>query len=266
MLRLPRNALGAGPLIMALLMGLHASARAQSLQETFEEGNAAYFRGELDEAATAYRALLELGVHDPDVAYNLATTEARRGRFGEAIRFFERALYLRPGDGAALDGLSAARAALARRRAREGEREVEFAPPLAEGLFGGWSSGVLFVSTTLANLLFFGLLGALVCLRRTRWRPALAMASAVAGMVFIGAGLSLAVKEGWSVEGEAAVVVAPRSTVREGPHPRADVRGQLAEGVRVQIIDRHERFARVQGSEGADGWVAEDEVGTILPE
>ena len=73
----------------ALLLG-SAHVSAQSLDRLFAAGNEAYFRGDYARAAANYERLVEAGVHDPDVYFNLATANARSGRYGRAVLFFER--------------------------------------------------------------------------------------------------------------------------------------------------------------------------------
>ena len=165
-----RAALTFGCLAVALLCGPGA-ARADSLQEIFERSNAAYFRADYDQASEGYLELVELGVLDPDVSYNLATSEARRGRFGSAIRYFERTLWLRPGDDDAREGLAAARSAVGRRRAdRQGMAQIDSAPPLAEALFGGVSREVFAVTTLAAEVVLCGALLGLLALATRRRR------------------------------------------------------------------------------------------------
>jgi tetratricopeptide (TPR) repeat protein len=89
---------------------LLAPVAAQSPEESFRRGNAAYEQGRYDDAARAYHDVLRYGVRDVRVEYNLANAEFRSGRLGLAILHYERAHRLDPVDPDVLANLEYARA------------------------------------------------------------------------------------------------------------------------------------------------------------
>ena len=91
---------------VVLLAALASPAAAQRLETIFAEANAAYFAGDYDAAAAGYERLVSAGVDDADVSFNLATAHAKARRYGQAIRWYERALWLAPGDDDAERGLA----------------------------------------------------------------------------------------------------------------------------------------------------------------
>ena len=255
-------------LISMLLVATLApsAASADTLEQIFEQGNAAYFRGDYDAAATEYQRLVELGVVDPDVAYNLGTAEARRGRYGAAMQFYERTLWLRPGDSDAHAGLEAARTALGRRMAEQlGEGEVDTAPPLSEALFGGIGRTTLAVMTVIAETLFFLCALGLLFVRRESLRLALGVAAPLLAIIALVSGAGWVLRSGWLEEGEPAVVVEPTATLREGPDEHAQSRGTAREGQRAWLLDRERRWARVRIPDVGEGWIAMDDIGVVRP-
>ena len=103
-----------------------SSAGTSSLTSIFEAGNLAASRGDYSDAVSNYRRLIDSGVHDPDVYFNLATTFAQSGDYARAILYFERATALRPSDGKASENLRAAEQALEENRAEaEGEATIQ---------------------------------------------------------------------------------------------------------------------------------------------
>jgi tetratricopeptide (TPR) repeat protein len=70
--------------------------RAQTPEDIFKRGNAAYEEGQYEVAAQAYRSLLRYDIRDPVVEYNLGNAEFRLGRLGQAILHYERAKRLDP--------------------------------------------------------------------------------------------------------------------------------------------------------------------------
>lgn len=83
--------------VVAPLLG-HSMASAQqtphatgssSLTEIFESSNVAASRGDYANAIAGYGKLIEAGVHDPDVYFNLATSLAQSGDYPRAILNYE---------------------------------------------------------------------------------------------------------------------------------------------------------------------------------
>lgn len=87
----------AGPAVLALAL-LGVPAAAQTPEEIFERGNAAYEEERYGEAAEAYRTVLKYPIRDARVEFNLGNAEFRLGRLGSAILHYERALRLDPTD------------------------------------------------------------------------------------------------------------------------------------------------------------------------
>jgi tetratricopeptide (TPR) repeat protein len=246
------------------LLAPASPARAETLREVFERGNAAYFRGELEEAAQAYEQLIALGVEDPDVSFNLATAHARLGHYGQAIRYYERTLRLRPGDEAAEAALRTCRTTLGRRRAeREGEAEVSTAPPLGEAIFGSFSVDLLAWLSFGLNLLFFGLLLLRSLTRRDTLRLGLAIGAPIVGLLLVFFATGLSIRSGVFDEGEKAIVLREEAPLYEGPDPRSEVRRRVLEGERAAILGREGAYAHVRLSGGREGWLADEDVGEI---
>jgi tetratricopeptide (TPR) repeat protein len=71
---------------------------AESPEELFERGNAAYQKGRFDEAVQAYEGVLQFGIRDARVDYNLGNAYFKRGELGRAVLHYERARRLAPAD------------------------------------------------------------------------------------------------------------------------------------------------------------------------
>lgn len=249
----------------ALLTLGTATAHADSLEQIFEQANESYFAGDYDGAAEGYARLEELGVRDADVSYNLATAHARQGHYGRAIQHYERALWLRPGDAGANEGLEAARAALGRRRAmREGEAEVDTGPPLGEALFGGLSRDLLAVMTSLLLLLTCLALVGLLFVKKENWRLGLGIATPLLAIALAVAGLGWTLRAGWLDDGEPAVVLARRTSLRDAPSANGEELGRSLEGERAWILSEEDEWLLVRSGEH-EGWVPAAELGRVHP-
>ena len=66
--------------------------------DDIDSAKSAYWKGDFPGAATAYRAAIKSKPNQPDLWYNLGTSEAQAGRFGWAIHALEQALLLDPAD------------------------------------------------------------------------------------------------------------------------------------------------------------------------
>ena len=239
-------------------------AAQPTLGQAFEEANVAASRGDYAEAIRLYSEVIEAGVQDPDVYFNLGTAFAQSGDYPRAILSYERALTLRPNDaGAATNLVEAEKALEAQRVDAEGEAMIHRRRAIGEAAYGRVSSETLAYLLLVANLLFFAGLGWAWASRGGR-RPGLAPLLAVSGALLVFSALGLAVKSGVFRAGPRAVVLEDRVDLREGPDPRARVRGQARAGDRGEIIGRpdHE-FVRFRVVGGPEGWVAADQVGRI---
>ncbi len=240
------------------------SVRAQALPDLFEQGNAAFFRGDYTTAIARYEALVDAGVDDPDVHYNLGTAYARAGRCGHAIAAFERSLKRSAGDDAAEANLQTCQAQLGRRRAqRDGEATVQTRPPWADAVLRGISIDVLAWIALVLNTLLFGVLIVRRWVRRDIVHTALAVSAWLLALCLGIAALSLAVKAEWFREGSAAIVVREDAPLREGPDPRARTRAQGREGEPARIVQREGSFVRVRLLRGPEGWMQRADVGAI---
>jgi len=252
--------------IVALALALTSPAAADTLEERFEAANEAYFRGDYAAAAEGYARLEELGVTDPDVAYNLATAYARQGRYGAAIRHYERALWLRPGDAGAREGLEDARSALGRRRAASmGEAEVDSGPPLSEALFGSISRDALAIATWILSLAFCGALLGLLFVRNERRRLALGIAAPLTGIALAVSGLGWSLRAGWLDDGDPAVVLVARASLRDAPSEEASELGRALEGDRLWVLEEDQGWALVR-SRDAEGWTPAGDLGRVRPQ
>jgi len=93
-------------LALTILATLSAPLRAETLEEIFHRGNAAYEQGRYDEAARAYRSILRYRIKNPVVEYNLANAEFKLNNLGPAILHYRRALRLDPTDAETLSNLA----------------------------------------------------------------------------------------------------------------------------------------------------------------
>jgi tetratricopeptide (TPR) repeat protein len=246
--------------LLALSLASHASAQG-ALPDMFRTANEAAFHGDHRTAAHDYEQLVELGVDDPDVFYDLGLAYAHLGEHGRAVAAFERALRARPGDAGALAGLEASRAARGRRPApRRGAAVVDAGTPLGESLFASVSSDALAVLVLLLTATFFGLLSGLTLATRERLRLGLGVAAPLVGIALAVTSFGLAGRAGAFDPGAPAIVVTEDAPLREGPSGAATERHRALEGERAYVLGAEGGFAHVVLGGGREGWIAESEL------
>ncbi len=237
-------------------------ANAVSLSDIFESANVSASRGDHAAAIRGYGTLIDVGVRDPDVYFNLATSFAQAGDYPRAILNYERALVLRPGDDKADESLHAAEKALEERRAEaEGEAMIQRSSSISEAIYRGLSEDALAYALLAANLIFFVCLAwAWTVRRRSQWLYATLISS---GLVLLFCVVGLAVKAGLLRDGPRAVALDDRVELREGPDPSAQRRGEARGGDRAQIVDRDRDFVKLQTVSGVEGWAPASAVGLV---
>lgn len=233
-----------------------------SLIGIFETANVAASRGDHATAIANYRKLTDAGIRDPDVYFNLATSFAQSGDYARAILNYERTLTIRPNDSKSSENLLDAEKALEEQRAEsEGEAMIQRSRSIGDAIYGGLAADALSVALMLANLLFFISLGwVFVRGRRPRWVLALLVAS---GVFLVFSAVGLGAKAGFFRDGPRAIALDDRVVLREGPDPRAQIRGEARAGDRGEIVNRDRDFVKLRVVSGLEGWTPSSGVGLI---
>jgi tetratricopeptide (TPR) repeat protein len=251
-------------MIAALLLLVCAPVSAQSLERIFSSANEAYFKGDFASAVKNYEKIVQAGMRDPDVYFNLATAYARVEEYGKAILFFERTLKERPGDNAAEAGLAACRTLLGKRLAeKQGEAMVQTRPPLTDALVRPFSENLLAWLLLIFDLSFFIVLVARRLSERESLRIGLGIAAPLIGLLLIVTTAALLVKSEALKEGKAAIVLKEDASMREGPDPRAQARGKAYQGQAARILEGESDYVRVRLANGSEGWMEKADVEAI---
>jgi tetratricopeptide (TPR) repeat protein len=220
-----------------------------------EAAGARYLAGDYDEAARAWRALVDQGWESVGLHLDLGNALLRLGFRGRAIASYQRALDLDPGDADVQANLELARAQNVDRLVGEAQ------PPL--------HARVMARTSDAAALALFGVpwsaFWLLLWLRSRSSRSArlgLGPAALLAALVACGGGALLA---GKAVDRRtpSAVVIVPSSPVREGPSRTLKAAFELHEGTTVRVLEAQGDVARVRLLNGLEGWVASADLEVI---
>ncbi|MFH1529341.1 MAG: hypothetical protein ABIK09_01260 [Pseudomonadota bacterium] len=230
-----------------------------------------WFAGRDAAALQRYEALLDGGLDNAALRYNLGTAALRMERYGLAIHHLKLALRADPGGDLAAD--TEANLALAREALLERDRDrIEKGQLVFDESHGLWVTLftilprplILALALALAAIFLISL-GALG-LRRLAHLHGAARVAAWAALVPVLLVLTLAGGRLWA-DGtlRLAVVTAPDALLREAPNPAA--RGiPVAEGLEIRILDATPDEAgllEVRIGDERDGWMRLDEVGLL---
>jgi tetratricopeptide (TPR) repeat protein len=250
--------------VVAFGIASPGDAHAEALADVFRAANQAYFRGDYKAAVQNYQRIVDAGVRDADVYFNLGVASAREDELGSAILNLERAARLRPGDAETNAALETARATLGKRLAQaKGEATIQAKPPISEALVRSVAEDTLAVSLLVFDVLFFGLLLAYPRLKSDAQRNTTAVTAAACGVLLAISGTGLFLKRGGQSEGHAGVVLREGAELREGPDRHARQRAAAHEGVSARVLASDGSYVRVKIPGGAEGWMAERDVGLI---
>jgi tetratricopeptide (TPR) repeat protein len=246
-------------------LAVSAGARAETLESIFREGNDAFAHGDYAQAAARYQRLVDAGLRDPDVYFNLGLAHGRAGTLGRAVLEFEQTLRLRPSDPDAQNALAQARAAIGKRSAEQhGEALVETRPPLAEALVRPYTQDALAILLLIGD---FALFACLIARRRAKTdsaRTGLAVAATLLGLVCVCVCAGLVIKRGVLQDGQAAIVLRDGAELREAPDPRALIRARAPEGGSARVLASDGSFLQIRTAAGTVGWLPSEDVGMIV--
>jgi hypothetical protein len=231
-------------MMMSLFVTAAIVLGAGTYDRIFDTGFAAYQSGDFTAAIQSFEQLIENGVVEPEVFYNLGNAYYRAGHAGPAIANYERALQLQPGLVVARENLMRAVNATERRLSKP-------KPPAWDQALLFWDDAIgprtAFWCAALAWMFFW----AILALRRFKTVPYLRRAAAV---VLVGAIAFAASYYAKTHPQQLAVASESRVPVRYGTSASETVRFELYEGDRVLVDGREGDWARVVTADGERGW------------
>jgi tetratricopeptide (TPR) repeat protein len=244
---------------LALAVLAAAPSRAASPEETFDQACHAYEQGKWDDAAEGFRSLLRYGFSDPRIEYNLANSELKRGRIGEAVLHYEKARRLDPSDPDI-----AANLAVARSRIRDVIDDPAAAGPLSA--WRGLQDRVGVTAQTVLALAGVWIVAGIVtwCGSRTggftpAWGWAL-LAALLATLL-----VAMSARATWLRLSGTPRAVILQGTVEAlaGPALNNTALFTLHEGTAVEVRAERPGWMQIALPNGLTGWVGTDAAGRI---
>lgn len=237
-----------------------SNARAEdlsgrSVEWLLEEASRSYQQGDYGRAISLYRAVLQQGVVNGHLHYNLGNAYQREGQLGPAIQQYRIAELLMPRDGDVEANLRFAR------NQRKDKGELPSPDALHRLLF--WSDALspreLVLATLLLNALFWTLMG----VGRFRTGISVRPLTSLAAVATVLCGASAGLMHYELAESPDAVVLEHEISARSGTDVRSVVLFVLREGMEVKTRSVGADWVQVDAGEGRRGWVERRFVGLI---
>jgi tetratricopeptide (TPR) repeat protein len=222
---------------------------AETLQEIVR-ANDLYSEKHYAKSAQAYEALIDKGVQNGYLYYNLGNAYIRTGKTGPAILNYIRARKWIPRDENLKANLKFA--------TQQTQDKIE--PPTSEGTFFFWNNDL-----NLNELIDLALgLNLVFWLSLSLWLyfPALKIVRNTLACLVLLSFISIGVKLKSESDLKLAVVLAKKVAIKSGRAVDAVTLFQLHEGAPVTITGSHENWLEVRLNEEQKGWVLQDSMGT----
>ena len=245
-----RLGIAAGMILLAAVSIRPAPSRHRGF--LFREGNRLYQEGLYEQAAAAYREILETGYAGAELYYNMGNACYKNGETARAILFYERALRLNPRDEDTRFNLQVARLST-----------VDRIPALPEMFHQTWlrrwreifGAVALNALTGAVYLLFIAALIFRLSTGNTALRRRLRTLA-------LGLGIGLAVLSLTWVSRvhdiqsrNEAVVMAPAVDVSSAPEEDGTVIFTIHAGLKIRVLRRRGEWSEIRLSDGKEGWL-----------
>lgn len=231
---------------MAFYMGGFQALFGQQAQ--FDASNLAYRNGDYAEAILQYESLLAAGWENAFLYYNLGNAQYKKGRLGEAVWAYEKALQLDPDLEDAVANRALVQTLLV--------DEIEAVPmPLVERYFRLWADGL---GRNGFRWLAIGWLWILATgwtfwkIKKSRW-SVLGMAAAL--LMLLVSLMSWGIYERLTAGEQSAVVVVDNVYLKTAPSDTAPDAFVLHEGTLVQLKTKLEDWQEIKIADGQVGWL-----------
>lgn len=256
----PRTGIRILIVLAALLPAVPAAAfDAAAATEAFRAGNDAYVAGDFAAAEKAYARAIEAGAQDARLFYNRGNALVRMGRIGEAIRMYERARLLAPGDEDLRHNLEFARARTVDKLPEPPEDPVTRAFARVQAAYapatGTWVAFALYATG-------FLLLSAALFVRGIL-RTGLRITAAAAFLALLVFAPALAWKIRTLESPNRAVVLERVTDVHSGPGEEYETLFRVHEGTAFDVRSRQDGWLEIRLPDGRGGFVRAESAGEI---
>ena len=241
-------------LILTLSIGVQAGAQENPL---FNKATEAYNKGRYDEAISYYEQILESGRHSAAVYFNLGNSYYKKNEIAPSIYYYEKALLLEPGDPETRNNLRFAQNMTLDAITPLPQTDLQrFYKRLVFALsLDGWAyAGIFFVLLFVGAYLFF--LGS-----DTPNRKRIGLISSLTSLMLAVVCTTLSYLQYRAYrKDQPAIIFARELPVRPEPNERSTSAFLLHEGTKVQVLDSLNEWRKIQLADGQNGWITAESI------
>lgn len=242
--------------IIVLFFLSEVKADTESATALFKKGNESYEAADFDQAIGQYERIIDLGIRNSKVFYNLGNAYFRKNQLGRAILNYRRALSLDPRDEDSMANLRFAKLFILDKIE---EQRINPLSNLLHLFLDLWSVDELTIFVSLSYCLSI-VIAILVLFRRSK--RALLWGLTIFLVVLIIFSTSFATKLYFGSV-ESGVVIVPEAEVRSGPGGDYTLQFTGHEGLEFQINEEAEGWYRISLPNGVKGWIPREAVEII---
>ena len=230
--------------------------RSQTTGVLFKNGNQSYEEGKFDQAIVEYEKILDLGINNSKVFYNLGNAYFRQNQLGKAVLNYRRALVLQPRDEDVKANLFFVKLFTLDKIE---EQKINPLSNMLHWFLNLWSVDefALFASV------FYTLsitLGILMIFKRSRRYLQLVFVTLLVFLVIFGSSLFAKI---YFDSLDYGVVIAPQVDVRSGPGDDFILQFTGHEGLEFRVDEEAEGWYRISLPNGIKGWIPQEAVEII---
>jgi tetratricopeptide (TPR) repeat protein len=243
-------------LLFSLLPILKAQADIESATALFNKGNQSYEEGEFDQAIKDYQEIVNLGVKNFKVFYNLGNAYFRQNQLGKAILNYRKALALKPRDEDANANLSFVKLFTLDKIE---EQKINPIANMLHRFLDLWSIDefAMFASFFYTSTM---ILGILMLFRGSRRYLRIGFITFLILMVIFATSLFAKI---YFESLDYGVVIAAEVEVRSGPGDNYILQFTGHEGLEFRVDGKSEGWLRISLPNGIRGWIPEEAVEII---
>jgi len=225
-----------------------------SADDLSQQAETAYAKGDFQVAAKFYQQMIDSGVQNSDVYFNLGNAYYQLHDLGRSLLNYRRAEQLTPRD----EDLHLNIARVRAQRVDAPNNYVAIGDQIAQ-----WERGWLSSSESgiVISILWWGFCGFLVAyLLLKRWRQWTWWGAVMSCIIFVFIGAVSAVRVVVDSTYQPAIVISPVTSVLTGPDAKYMSIFELHAAGEVRIMERRAGWVRVQLPDLQEGWVEADAI------
>ena len=221
-----------------------------SQSELWEQANQAYADEDYRNALSSYHLLLDQGIENGLLYYNMGNTYFKLGDIGRSALYYYKAQKLRPGDEDIQHNLSLVNQV--RVDPVIDEEQDRFLRSVDRMLYR-LPYSVFFVLSALGILVAFAL--SLVAIFRAEFNRSLGYVLVISALVGVLSLTIASIQYRHMTRDDFGVIVAERVDMLSGPSKKETTIYSIHAGIRCQILDEANGWYRIRLANGYNGWI-----------